>query len=132
MRRSSAPRILVIEDHDSVVPFIIKALRNVGYVVVAAPSRMAGLARWRRSSARFDVVVLDWGDGRPSAQAVVESIRSDNPDVAVIAIPGGLAPQEVDVLRQAGVVNVVCPKPFGQRELQTAVASALVLRNVAV
>ena len=115
-------RILVVED-DAVIASAISAyLRAAGYEVDAVDDGLKALRRIRYASP--DAIVLDLMLPGTDGWQVIESVRADGVEAAVVVVSARVSERDrVHALRM-GADDYLC-KPFGMPELVARVESAL-------
>jgi CheY-like chemotaxis protein len=119
--------ILLIDDDELLRDTVLQLLELDGHRVTEAADGQAGLALFRGGHG-FDAVITDvLMPGIDGARVTVE-IHKQRPGFPVIAISGGrrmLSPQFN--LETASLAGATCQlaKPFGRKELQAALATAL-------
>jgi DNA-binding response OmpR family regulator len=115
-------RILVVED-DAVIASAISAyLRAAGYEVDAVDDGLKALSRIRYASP--DAIVLDLMLPGADGWQVIESVRADGLEAAVVVVSARVSERDrVHALRM-GADDYLC-KPFGMPELVARVESAL-------
>lgn len=120
------PRILVIDDTDVARRVAVRLLAAAGYHDVHAVSGgLAGIQLWREVGA--DLVITDLNMPEVNGVEVILALRALAPDLPILAMSGD--PDSVDLL-QACELSLLGPvqllkKPFTQRELLSAVTTAL-------
>jgi CheY-like chemotaxis protein len=119
-KRKVMARILVVDDDALIRNCLRMALQGAGYEVVEAGCRDHALREFRRQ--RADLVLCDLfmpgGDGLDT----IRELRSEFPDVRIIAMSGGALGGKLNLLPAAeflGAVTVLA-KPF---KLATALAA---------
>jgi CheY-like chemotaxis protein len=124
------PRILVIDDIDIARHAAVRLLAAAGYHdVCAVPGGLAGIRLWRELGA--DLVITDLNMPEVNGVEVILALRALAPDLPILAMSGD--PDSVDLLQACeafllGPVQLLT-KPFTQRELVSAVATALRARS---
>jgi len=115
-------RILVVED-DAVIASAIGAyLRAAGYEVDAVDDGLKALRRIRYASP--DAIVLDLMLPGTDGWQVIESVRADGVEAAVVVVSARVSERDrVHALRM-GADDYLC-KPFGMPELVARLESAL-------
>ena len=111
---------------------MVHALKQRGHEVEFALDGVAGSKAFARS--RFDVVVCDMVMPEQEGVQTIREMRAQRPDVAIIAISGGLSfshTAKIDVLDIAGKLgaDLTLKKPFQLSELAAAVEQALSARR---
>ncbi|MEQ1863345.1 MAG: response regulator [Micropepsaceae bacterium] len=125
-------RVLVIDDDQLFVKLMVHALKQRGHEVEFALDGISGSRTFERS--RFDAVVCDILMPEQEGVQTIRQMRSDRPDLAIVAISGGLGAggaSNIDVLDIAGKMgaDVTVKKPFQLSELSAAVDKALSARR---
>jgi len=117
------PRVLVVDDDETMVAFIERVLVDAGHDVVAATRPDAALAR-ADAGERFDLAVLDVVMPHLSGDMLAARLRQHDPDLPVLYVTGF-----DEALFQARPVlwnrESFLEKPFTIQALLEAVAMAL-------
>ena len=119
------PRILIIEDDDSLRKLLRVTLAGLGYQVAEARNGKDGIAQNQREPA--DVVLTDILMPEMAGMETIMRLRREQPGVKIIAMSGGGHVSAVDYLKFAkkrGVAEVLV-KPFTDQELAAAIQKAL-------
>ena len=112
--------ILLIDDEETVRTTITRMLQRAGYTVLEGADGEAGLAVFERERVHIDLVLLDLSMPRLSGEEVLDELRGQDADIAVVLLTGHEpAPELLD--RVQGVI--IKPVPF--HELRDAVRAAL-------
>jgi DNA-binding response OmpR family regulator len=115
-------RILVVED-DAVISTAIAAyLRAAGYEVDAVDDGLKALRRIRYASP--DAIVLDLMLPGADGWQVIESVRADGIEAAVVVVSARVSERDRVHALRLGADDYLC-KPFGMPELVARVESAL-------
>ncbi len=125
-------RILVIDDDQVFVKLMVHALQQRGHEVEFATDGVTGSCAFACSP--FDAVVCDMVMPEQEGMQTIREMRVQRPDVAIIAISGGLRfnrDASIDILAIAGKLgaDATLKKPFQLSELAAAVEHALSLRR---
>jgi CheY-like chemotaxis protein len=119
-------KILLIDDDEVFVSVMLDALKDSGHSVEFALDGEAGERAFDASP--FDAVVCDMLMPRQEGLETIRYMRTAKPNVAVVAISGGLAQEsKLDILRMAREIgaHVTLQKPFKPSQLTAAVTQAL-------
>ena len=108
------PRILLIEDEDSIRHLISYDLKNAGYEVVGCADGAS--AREKGLSQSFDIMIIDWMLPEISGIELVRLFRGKGIDSVMMMLTA--RDEEEDILEafDAGVDDYIT-KPFSPREL---------------
>jgi len=107
-------RILVVEDDAVIAQAIAAYLRAAGYEVDAVDDGLKALRRIRYASP--DAIVLDLMLPGTDGWQVIESVRADGVEAAVVVVSARVSERDrVHALRM-GADDYLC-KPFGMPEL---------------
>jgi len=119
------PRVLLIEDDDSIRRTFTRALTASGHEVSAAANGAEGLRLWREHGA--DLVLTDMQMPEMNGIEVILQLRASAPTLPVIAMSGGDQSGDLNALRDAKLLGAVglLAKPFSLDTLAAAVADAL-------
>jgi len=98
-------KLLVIDDEQGIRSLLDTLLSRKGYAVVLADGGRKGLELIRRE--RPDVVVLDLKMPGMEGLAVLQEIRSLNPDQPVIILTGAGTPEREQQVRALGVTEYI-------------------------
>jgi DNA-binding NtrC family response regulator len=116
------PRILIVEDRDSLRRMLVAALEGEGHEVEAAPSGEAGIERLR--AAPFDLLLTDLKLPGVSGLEVLAASREARPAAAVIVMTGyGTVKAAVEAMKLGA--RDFLEKPVEMDELFRLVAAAL-------
>jgi two-component system, NtrC family, response regulator AtoC len=116
-----SPRVLVIDDDDSVRTVIRYLLESFGYTCETAPDGRSGLARFDEGG--WNLVLTDLAMPDMSGWDVIEAIRHRAPTMPILVVT---AFTDLTVLQRARESRVpVIAKPFRLEALKAAVAEAL-------
>ncbi|MCH1940479.1 response regulator transcription factor [Holdemania massiliensis] len=108
------PRILLIEDEDSIRHLISYDLKNAGYEVIGCADGVS--AREKGLSQSFDIMIIDWMLPEISGIELVRLFRGKGIDSVMVMLTA--RDEEEDILEafDAGVDDYIT-KPFSPREL---------------
>jgi DNA-binding NtrC family response regulator len=118
-------RILLIDDDEAVRGSTARLLELMGHEVLTAEHGEAGLRVWREHGA--DLVITDVCMPGMNGLEVIVELRAFAPDLALLAMSGGMESQRLDLLgtaAQAGAFRALS-KPFTIQELRSAVGDLL-------
>jgi DNA-binding response OmpR family regulator len=115
-------RILVVEDDAVIAAAIAAYLRAAGYDVDAVDDGLKALRRIRYASP--DAIVLDLMLPGTDGWQVIESMRADGVEAAVVVVSARVSERDRVHALRLGADDYLC-KPFGMPELVARVESAL-------
>jgi DNA-binding NtrC family response regulator len=118
--------ILVIDDDPSLRDSLRRTLRKSGYAVMEAAEGGEGIRVLQNHS--IDVALVDlFMPGKEGLETILE-IRRSHPTVKIIAMSGGGAKGQVDMLQTAKVMGrcQALVKPFSREDLIGAIGRLLV------
>jgi len=115
-------RILVVEDDPIISTAIAAYLRAAGYEVDAVDDGLKALRRIRYASP--DAIVLDLMLPGADGWQVIESVRADGIEAAVVVVSARVSERDRVHALRLGADDYLC-KPFGMPELVARVESAL-------
>lgn len=98
-------KVLVIDDEQGIRSLLDMLLSRKGYGVVLADGGRKGLELFRRE--RPDVIVLDLNMPEMDGVAVLQQVRSLNPDQPVIILTGAGTPEKEQRVHALGVSEFV-------------------------
>ena len=118
-------RILLIDDDEAVRAPTARLLELMGHEVLTAEHGEAGLRIWRQQGA--DLVITDVCMPGMNGLEVIVQLRAFAPDLAVLALSGGLESKRLDLLGTAALAGAIrtLEKPFTIQELRSAVDDLL-------
>jgi PAS domain S-box-containing protein len=119
--RGHGETILVVEDAERLRRAVKAGLESFGYRVITAANGLAALEA--RSRHEVDLVLTDVVMPEMGGEALLRSLRTDDPHLKVIAMTGHVVETDVKGLRAAGFADAIS-KPFSIKDL------ARVVRNV--
>lgn len=121
------PTVLLIDDEPLVRATIRRFLERDGHAVIEAENGVAGLGMVEVND--IDLVVTDIVMPEKEGLEVIRTLRTDRPELPVIAITGGGgdASKALSYAEWADIIGakVVLQKPFDREELTMAVRVAL-------
>lgn len=129
---SAMPRVLVIDDEESMRAGCVQSLAEEGYKAFAAEDGVRGLQMAQKES--FDVVILDLRMPGMDGMEVLEKLKEQDSSVVVVVITGyATIESAVDAMKR-GAYDFL-PKPFTPEALLAIVERAadrkrLALENV--
>ena len=115
-------KVLVIDDEQGIQSLLDTLLSRKGYDVVLADGGRKGLELFRRE--RPDVIVLDLNMPEMDGVAVLQQVRSHNPDQPVIILTGAGTPEKEQRVYALGVHEFV-EKEFSLHRLGDALKRLL-------
>ena len=115
-------KVLVIDDEQGIRSLLDMLLSRKGYGVVLADGGRKGLELFRRE--RPDVIVLDLNRPEMDGVAVLQQVRSLNPDQPVIILTGAGTPEKEQRVHALGVSEFV-EKEFSLHRLGDALKRVL-------
>ena len=115
-------KVLVIDDEQGIRSLLDMLLSRKGYGVVLADGGRKGLELFRRE--RPDVIVLDLNRPEMDGVAVLQQVRSLNPDQPVIILTGAGTPEKEQRVHALGVSEFV-EKEFSLNRLGDALKRVL-------
>lgn len=120
------PRLLVVEDEDSIAEPLLRVLRRDGYDVDRAPDGAAALELVRCGT--FDVVLLDLGLPDIDGLELCRVIRTIDPTVRVVMLTARSEEVEAVAGLDAGADDYIA-KPFRVAELLARLRAQLRRQN---
>lgn len=116
------PRIVIIDDDDSLRRVLEYSLQVAGYAVAAAASGEEGLALC--SEQRPDLVISDLQMPGMDGMQVLQDVKRQHPETPIIMITAFGTVELAVAAMKAGAYDYLT-KPFNRDELQITVAKAL-------
>ena len=115
--------ILIVEDHDMLREVLERQLQRSGFAVIGAAHGLEAIERFR--AAAVDLVVTDMEMPRSDGFELIAALRSERPNVAIIAISGAeRVLRDPHAVEKLGV-KLLLEKPVSGPELVQAVRRAL-------
>lgn len=127
MTTTAKPRILIVDDEDTVRSMLTRMLERHGYECETAAN--GAEARTVLATAQFDLALCDLNMPGESGLEVVEHIASEVPDTATIMVTGADDPLIAEKALALGTYGYVI-KPFYNNELLINIANALRRRGL--
>ncbi len=121
-------RVLIVEDDERIVSFLVKGLRAEGYSTLAARDGDEAIALGTAEGADLDVVLLDLGLPGSDGREVLRALRARFPALPVVILT---ARDDVDSKVEgldAGAADYIT-KPFHFEELLARMRAALRARD---
>lgn len=122
MEEKGGPRVLVVEDKDTLARMLEYLLREEGCEVDRAGNGLEAVGRMDRTE--YDAVVTDLLMPMGSGFDVIQTLRERGARTGIVVCSGYLTRDSYRHLRRLGPVEFV-PKPFKAAELKAAVRRAL-------
>jgi len=116
--------VLLVDDEDTVRRVAEKILTSSGYRVVTAGDGEEGVAVFRETPARFDVVLLDLTMPRLGGEEAFRQLQQIRPGVRVLIMSGFNEQDTVNRFVGRGVAGFL-PKPFSAEMLLTKLREVL-------
>jgi two-component system, NtrC family, response regulator PilR len=115
-------RILVVDDELSMREFLTILLEREGYITASAGS--AEIALDLMASSAFDVVVSDVNMPGLNGMELLEQIKRDSPDTAVLLVTAFSTTEQAVEAMKLGAYDYIA-KPFKVEEIKVLVRNAL-------
>lgn len=114
------PRILIIDDDDTLRGIIAKSLTHAGHTITQANNGRKGVAQFRADPT--DLVITDLVMPEQEGMETIKILHRDFPNTPIIAMSGGLdgSPLYLDLTRRLGA-TITLTKPFTLQQLKAAV-----------
>jgi len=117
------PRILVVDDSESVLAFVASVLQRESYEVVSTSSGAGALEILRKD--RVDLVITDIHMPLPTGLEVISRVREMNLDVPFIVISSYPSPLNMFIAARGLGAQIALAKPITSQELIAAVQAVL-------
>ncbi len=121
MTRADAPRVLVVDDEPSICRSCERILQREGYEVRTAPSGTDALDFLGREP--FDLVFTDLKMAEMGGMELLETLRSQFPDIVPVVITGYATIASVVETMKVGAFDYL-PKPFTPDEMAAVARKA--------
>ena len=116
--------VVVVDDDESILYIIQRALKARGYSVITATSAQQVLEYFKSSDAQIDLIITDLSMPGMNGQALVEHLWVDKPQLKVVYTSG----HQIDTLIHQGHLDqnaCFLAKPFGPTDVIEKVHLAL-------
>ena len=107
------PKVLIVEDEESVRQALVKILENFGHKVLMAADAPEGIKIFERE--RPDIVMTDLGLPGPSGWDLARAIKEKDPKVPVVLLSGWDVGMEDKSL--TGLVEKILSKPVKIKDM---------------
>lgn len=97
--------ILVVDDQETVLDFLIEALRNLGYCVLLAENGEDAVTIYRENPKQIDLVLLDMVMPKQGGHNTFYQIRSLDPHAKILLSSGYVQQEAVRDLLAAGAAG---------------------------
>jgi putative two-component system response regulator len=121
------PRILIVDDDETVQSMLTRMLGRHGYDCESALN--GGFAREALASVPFDLVLCDLNMPGESGLGLIEHVAADYPETATIMVTGADDSEIAEKALELGTYGYVI-KPFYNNELLINIANALRRRRL--
>lgn len=116
--------VLVVDDNMGTRALIQLALERLGYRTLVAVDGASGLAVYKQCHREIGLVLLDAMMPGMNGAELYRTLREYNPGVKCLIISGYVAPQEIEILKDEGILGFI-RKPFSPKTLAKHVKVAL-------
>jgi CheY-like chemotaxis protein len=106
-RYGEGKRIMYVDDDESLVDLVKRALDRAGHSVTVYSDPKRALEAYRASSNSFDVVVTDRAMPAMSGFALATELLAIRKDLPILMTSGYVDPQDQQLARQIGIVRFV-------------------------
>lgn len=117
---SGAGPILLVDDDERVARYLSRRLRRAGYTVDLFTDSEQALAAFSRTPGRWDLVLADNTMPKYKGTALIQRIRVERPQTAVILMTG-LVERDAIQMRQEGLIDEIFIKPLDFAKLSNAI-----------
>lgn len=118
-------RVLVVDDESSIGSGLIELLTIAGCEVIFATGGAEATRLWREGGA--DLIILDLSMPEKAGIETIRDLRAYSPGIPIIAMSGGQASNQLDLLQAAGLLGEVATidKLFDKETMMELVARSL-------
>jgi PAS domain S-box-containing protein len=116
--------ILLVDDEDTIIDVVAKALKITGYNPLAARSGGEAVEKYKAHREKIDLIVLDMIMPGMGGGAVYDRLKEINPEVKVILASGYSLDGEASQILEKGCKGFI-QKPFGIQELSQKIREIL-------
>ena len=119
-------RVLVVDDESSIGSGLVELLTIAGCEVIFATGWIEATRLWREGGA--DLIILDLSAPEKEGIETIIDLRAYSPGIPIIAMSGGEANNQLDLLQAAGLLGAVATieKFFDKEAMMALVARCLV------
>ena len=122
------PRVLIVDDEDSMRMLVARAIAMDGHEIVTAQDGAEALEILTRADGGFDLLLTDIQMPVMDGIALALSVARDFPDLTILLMTG-FADQRERASNLNALVHDVVTKPFSVADIRTAVADALAAKK---
>src|SRR4030042_1259230 len=122
-------KFLVIDDEQIMREGCSRILSKDGWAVITAENGTKGLEEIKVQSEKIDVILLDLMLPGMSGMEVLDHVRTVDPNLLVIVIPGYATVESAVEAMKKGAYDFI-PKPFTPDQLRIVVRRALEKRSL--
>lgn len=120
-------KVLAVDDEKKLLEAYSLLLSNEGYEVLVAPDGAAAIALLKQHA--FDVMLLDWSMPGLGGYQVMEFVKDNTIDTAIVVISGNNTVDGVAQALRLGAYDYI-RKPFAPEEVTTTVANVIKHRRL--
>ena len=120
----SGPRVLLVEDEETLCALSARQLESSGFTVTAFTSSLQALEAFRANPAAFDVIVTDNTMPKMSGMALAHEVLRLRPGTRILLVSGLAETLDPGVLYAKGISGIL-RKPHTGAELTQAVRDIL-------
>ncbi|MCB1961067.1 MAG: response regulator [Rhodocyclaceae bacterium] len=118
---ANAPRLLAVDDMDSVRALVAAIGRACGFDVVQASNGKQALATCRTAPGGFAVIVSDWNMPQMNGEEFVRALREQDKTTPVIILTAEREREKLKELVAIGINGYIL-KPFRPEDLHKALS----------
>jgi two-component system, cell cycle response regulator CpdR len=118
------PKILIVEDDDSVRSFTARAIANDGHQVDMAEDGELGLEAIRAAAGAYDLILSDIRMPAMDGIEMAKQAATEFPGLRILLMTGYAEQRERAADLQQVVIDVV-PKPFSLADIRRKVSAVL-------
>jgi two-component system cell cycle response regulator CpdR len=122
------PRVLIVDDEDSMRMLVARAIAMDGHEIVAATDGAEALEILGNEQDAFDLLLTDIQMPVMDGIALALTAARDFPDLTILLMTG-FADQRERASGLNAIAHDVITKPFSVADIRTAVADALAVRR---
>jgi CheY-like chemotaxis protein len=122
------PRVLIVDDEDSMRMLVARAIAMDGHDIVTAADGAEALEILSHQQGAFDLLLTDIQMPVMDGIALALATARDFPDLTILLMTG-FADQRERASGLNAIAHDVITKPFSVADIRTAVADALAVRK---
>lgn len=125
-KREYRPKILCVDDDESVRKFTVKFLTSLGYRVEGIASAKEAIGKIQQND--YDLVITDFGMPDMNGMELAKIVKTKNPQCPVILFTGSMIPLDSEKEKVNGI-DAIIHKPSTLETLRNEILKCLKQKN---